>query len=65
MISLAAQRGLLADPQAWFDYRDQRNLTSHTYDAAVAQRVYASVANFKRDKDALLAALQTAGLGDD
>jgi nucleotidyltransferase substrate binding protein (TIGR01987 family) len=65
MIRLAAERGLLDNPQAWFDYRDQRNLTSHTYDAAVAQRVYACVADFKRDADALLAALQTAGAGDD
>lgn len=65
MIRVAAERGLLANPQAWFDYRDQRNLTSHTYDAAVAQRVYACVADFKRDADALLLALQTAGAGDD
>lgn len=65
MIRLAAERGLLDNPQAWFDYRDQRNLTSHTYDAVVAQRVYAFVADFKRDADALLAALKTAGAHDD
>ena len=65
MIRLAAERGLLDNPQAWFDYRDQRNLTSHTYDAVVAQRVYACVADFKRDADALLAALKTAGAHDD
>jgi hypothetical protein len=51
--------------QAWFDYRDQRNLTSHTYDAVVAQRVYACVADFKRDADALLAALKLAAANDD
>jgi nucleotidyltransferase substrate binding protein (TIGR01987 family) len=65
MIRLAAERGLLDNPQAWFDYRDQRNLTSHTYDAAVAQRVYACVADFKRDADELLQALKAAGTADD
>jgi nucleotidyltransferase substrate binding protein (TIGR01987 family) len=65
MIRVAAERGLLANPQAWFDYRDQRNLTSHTYDAAVAQRVYACVADFKRDADELLVALKAAGTADD
>ncbi len=64
MIRLAAERGLLTNPQAWFDYRDQRNLTSHTYDVVVAMRVYACIADFKRDADALLLALQTAGTHD-
>ncbi len=65
MIRLAAERNLLANPQAWFDYRDQRNRTTHTYDLVIAQQVYACIADFKRDADALLAALQTAGVGDD
>ena len=65
MIRLAAERGLLANPQAWFDYRDQRNLTSHTYDLVIAQQVYACIADFKRDADELLVALQTAGASDD
>ena len=65
MIRLAAERGLLANPQAWFDYRDQRNLTSHTYDLVIAQQVYACIADFKRDADELLEALQTAGASDD
>jgi nucleotidyltransferase substrate binding protein (TIGR01987 family) len=65
MIRLAAERGLLANPQAWFDYRDQRNLTSHTYDVAIATQVYACIADFKHDADALLVALQTAGADDD
>lgn len=65
MIRVAAERGLLANPQAWFDYRDLRNLTSHTYDAVVAQRVYACVADFKRDADELLVALKAAGTADD
>ena len=64
MIRLAAERGLLTNPQAWFDYRDQRNLTSHTCDVVVAMRVYACIADFKRDADALLLALQTAGTHD-
>jgi nucleotidyltransferase substrate binding protein (TIGR01987 family) len=65
MIRLATERGLLASPQAWFDYRDQRNLTSHTYDVVIAQQVCACIADFKRDADALLGALKAAGAHDD
>ncbi len=63
MIRFAAERGLLANPQAWFDYRDQRNRTTHTYDLVVAQQVYACIADFKRGADTLLLALQTAATG--
>jgi nucleotidyltransferase substrate binding protein (TIGR01987 family) len=59
MIRLAAESGLLANPQAWFDYCDQRDLTSHTCDVVIAQQLYACIADFKRDADALLVALQT------
>ena len=30
LIRVGAERGLIADPQRWFDYRDKRNITSHT-----------------------------------
>jgi len=33
----AFKRGLLADGEAWLDMIDKRNLTSHTYNAELAQ----------------------------
>jgi nucleotidyltransferase substrate binding protein (TIGR01987 family) len=33
----AFKRGLLADGELWLDMIDKRNLTSHTYNAELAQ----------------------------
>lgn len=58
IIRVGAERGLVADPQRWFDYRDKRNITSHhTYDEAKAREVYAVLADFAADATALLASL--------
>ena len=32
MLRTAAEKGLIADVEAWFDYRKMRNITAHTYD---------------------------------
>ncbi|MDQ6989561.1 MAG: nucleotidyltransferase substrate binding protein [Mariprofundaceae bacterium] len=53
-----AERGLIADPQVWFLYRQKRNLTSFTYDADVAQDVYQAALRFAQDAQLLLDALQ-------
>jgi nucleotidyltransferase substrate binding protein (TIGR01987 family) len=57
MIREGAERGMIADPLAWFEYRQKRNLTTHTYDEAVAQGVYRAAVDFASDAQALLAAL--------
>jgi len=57
MIREGAERGLIDDPLVWFDYRQKRNLTTHTYDEAVAKDVYLAAVAFARDAQALLAAL--------
>jgi len=51
------ERGMIADPLAWFEYRQKRNLTTHTYDEAVAQDVYRAAVDFASDAQALLAVL--------
>lgn len=53
-----AVRGLVADPEAWFEYREQRNITSHTYDEKKAAKVYLAALRFFNDADALMARLQ-------
>lgn len=42
----AAEKGLIADVEAWFDYRDARNRTSHTYDEKNAEQVYKTAVLF-------------------
>ena len=61
LFRVAAERGLVANPQAWFVYLVQRNKTSHTYDAKVASEVAAVIEDFSRDAQALLGQLEQAG----
>jgi len=58
MIREGAERGMIDDPVAWFDYRQKRNLTTHTYDEAVAKDVYQAALAFASDAQKLLAALR-------
>ena len=58
LFRLAAENGLIADVQTWFGYHLARNETSHTYNAAVASRVYAQSLAFTADAAALLAVLE-------
>jgi nucleotidyltransferase substrate binding protein (TIGR01987 family) len=58
MIREGAERGLIDDPLAWFNYREKRNLTSHIYDEEIAQDVYQSALAFLTDAKNLLAALK-------
>jgi len=57
MIREGAERGMIDNPLAWFEYRQKRNLTTHTYDEAVAKDVYLAAVAFASDAEALLAAL--------
>ena len=64
LIRIGAEQGLIAGPTRWFLYRDQRNLTSHTYDAAKAAQVRAALPAFAADANALRSLLQQRGLAD-
>jgi len=57
MIREGAERGLIDDPLVWFVYRQKRNLTTHTYDEAVAKDVYQAAIAFAKDAKRLLEAL--------
>ena len=41
--------GLIDDPEAWFEYSRIRNITSHTYDEATAEKVAGSANSFLKD----------------
>lgn len=54
----AARIGLIADAEVWFDYHAARNLTSHTYDEAKAEEVYAAARSFAAEARKLLSKLE-------
>lgn len=59
VIRVGAERGLIAVPERWFDYRDKRNITSRTYDEEKAREVYSVLADFAADAADLLARLKS------
>ncbi len=58
VLRVGAEKGLIADVQAWLGYRQMRNLTAHTYDHEKARQVYQGTLLFLADARALLAALE-------
>jgi nucleotidyltransferase substrate binding protein (TIGR01987 family) len=63
LIRVGAERGLVEDPERWFDYRQQRNLTSHTYDATKAESVFRAAVEFAGDARRLLEKLEQRNAG--
>lgn len=57
LIRLAASRGFLKDPEAWFEYKRLRNITSHEYNETYATKVYEAAFRFYEDVAALRSAL--------
>ena len=59
MIRTANQFNLLkSNLEKWTEYREMRNLTSHTYDELIAQKVVAVVPQFYEEVRTLLDALK-------
>lgn len=58
MIRSGVERGLLNSEEPWFGYRELRNITSHVYDPAKADRVFSGLPRFLRDAKALHAQLR-------
>ncbi len=58
LFRLAAEHGLIADVDTWFQYHVARNQASHTYQQSVAASVYSAGLRFTADAERLLAALE-------
>ncbi len=58
LLRIAAEKGLIADVEAWFGYRKMRNITAHTYDHEKAEQVYAQTLFFVKDALLLLEKLE-------
>ncbi|MEK6705476.1 MAG: nucleotidyltransferase substrate binding protein [Bdellovibrionota bacterium] len=54
----AARINLISDPQAWIEFIDARNLSSHTYKEALAEQVYESAKKLPTFADELLASIE-------
>ncbi len=58
-IRKANQLGLLlSNLEKWTDYRQKRNMTSHTYEESIANTVVSVVKDFQKDVHFLLQALK-------
>ncbi len=64
LIRAGAVAGLIGDVDPWFVYREKRNISSHTYDAAKAAEVAAVLPQFALDARTLLDRLVGRGRGD-
>ena len=53
-----SRSGMIDDPEMWFEYRRMRNITSHTYDEATAEKVACSAKSFLKDAKSLLESLE-------
>lgn len=58
----AAEKGLIEEVEVWFEYRDARNRTSHTYDSLNASEVYEVALKFFPKAKALLDKLKERNL---
>jgi len=58
LLRTAAEKGLIANVDAWFNYRKMRNITAHTYDHEKAQQIYQGTLVFIGDARDLLARLE-------
>jgi nucleotidyltransferase substrate binding protein (TIGR01987 family) len=58
LIREAADAGLVVDPESFFLYREIRNITAHTYDETVAERVLGVLDGFRKDILVLLRELK-------
>lgn len=58
LFRIGAERGLVQNVEAWFDYRERRNITSQSYDEAKAARVFEALPAFAEHAQELLAELK-------
>ena len=58
LLRVAAEKGLIQNIEAWFEYRQMRNITSHTYDHEKAQQIYDMTSDFLKDASKLLNKLE-------
>jgi nucleotidyltransferase substrate binding protein (TIGR01987 family) len=53
-----AQAGVIADPSIWFELLEARNLSSHSYNASIAEQIYSAAEGAIPEFRSLLQALK-------
>ena len=61
MIRVGAEKGLIDDPRTWFDFREKRDITAHTYDENKANMIFGALPTFAREARRLLSKLEERG----
>ena len=59
VLRVAAEKGLIADVEAWFKYRKMRNITAHTYVLVSAHQFYQDTLIFIDEARTLLQKLES------
>ena len=59
LFRLAAEQQLIVGVEEWMRHHEARDQTAHTYDPAIAERVYEATHQFTRDAARLLSALKS------
>ncbi|HIJ95640.1 MAG TPA: nucleotidyltransferase [Desulfuromonadales bacterium] len=59
LFRIAAERAMVLDVEAWFDYRERRNITSHTYDEEKAAKVFEALPAFAGHATELMSRLKS------
>lgn len=65
VLRASAEAGLLEEVSRFFEYREARNITSHSYDKRKAERIVAALPQFARDVHGLLERLEARNHADD
>ncbi len=65
VVRAAAEAGLIVDVSRFFEYREARNITSHSYDRVKAERIVAQLDRFAEDVAYLLSRLEARNRADD
>lgn len=65
VVRASAEAGLLEEVSRFFEYREARNITSHSYDKRTAERIVAELPRFALDVHALLQRLEERNRADD
>ena len=55
----AATNRLIEDPEVWFEFIKKRNLTTHTYNLALAEKIFCFLPDFQSELDKLVAHIQS------
>ena len=58
LLRTATEKGMIQNIEAWFEYRQMRNITSQTYDHEKAQQIYDMTSGFLKDASKLLNKLE-------